>query len=146
VRQEFLAAFRPAVGRATAKADAPNGNRPRVKPLVPTQRAAPSWVNDDVSVEGTASARISTAAAKLKARQKAEAEARDALWTRIEALPLDANTTIGQAAKQDPRFHAVLRRVIDRNRPSKVAYRSDGTVVVQIVQDLGDVWDEVRKF
>ena len=146
VRQDFLAAFRGAVGRATAKVDPPTSDNPRVKPFVPQVRQAPTWVNDVVSAEGTASAGGTTAAAKLRARQKAEAEARDSIWDRIESLQLDNGVTVGQAMKQDPRLAAAVRRAIDRTRPTKTEYRSDGTVVVRMAYDLRDVWDEVRRF
>ena len=148
VRKDFLAAFQPAQGRATAKIDAPRvgSSGARVNTLVPTQRAAPSWVGDDISVQGTAPASGTSAAAKLKARQKAEADAREALRRRIDSLQLDDNTTIGQAAKQDPRFDAAVRRAIDRVRPAKTDYRSDGTVVVHFEHDLRGLWDELRRF
>jgi hypothetical protein len=146
VRKDFLAAFQPAQGRATAKIEPKDSPIPRGKGFLPTQRLAPNWVGDDVVVEGTATATGTSAAAKLKARQKAEADAREDLRKRIESLRFDDDTTIGQAAKQDPRLEAAVRRAIDRTRPSKTDYRADGTVVVHFVHDLRDLWDELRRF
>jgi hypothetical protein len=148
VRKEFLAAFQPAQGRATAKVEPPQvgSSNPRVNSFVPTQRQAPTWVGDDIAVQGTAPTNGTSAAAKLKARQKAETDARDALRTRIDSLQFDDKTTIGQAAKQDARVEAAVRRAIDRTRPSKTDYRSDGTVVVHFVHDLRDLWDQLRRF
>ena len=145
-RQDFAAAFRPVVGRANAKVDAATRTGPNVKGFLPRQRSAPEWVNDDFSVQGTATAGGASAAAKLKARQTAEANARAALRSRIESLPFDKDTTVGQTAKDDPRFDAAVRRAIDRTRPTKTDYRPDGTVVVHLTHDLRNLWDELRRF
>jgi hypothetical protein len=100
---------------------------------------APPWTNDQLEADGTATAKNSP----LLAARAAQAEAQRQLRQKVEALPLNEQQTIAQAAKQDPRLAEAVARVIAGTRASKVDYQPDGSARVRVSLQLSDLWDAI---
>ena len=127
-------------GRAVAKT---NGGGAAVNPraTVAVPREPPGWVTDQVDARGSSRA----VNGRLKTARAAERDARDKLRERIEALSLSRNLTLGDAARRDDRVRDAIDRAIDRARPRKVNYRSDGGAEVSFTLDLRDLWYDLEQ-
>jgi hypothetical protein len=140
VRREVLRRVQPTVGRALAK----TGGAPAVavqRHAVAIPRDPPRWVVDQVDARGSSKA----VNGRLKTARAAEAVARDRLRGRIEALSLSRNLTLGDAAKRDDRVRGAIDRAVERARPRKVNYLSDGGAEVSFSLDLRDLWYELEE-
>jgi len=138
VRVNFTARFRPAVGRAAVNVSI--GPRTRAVPVrIPAR--APEWINQPLDVQGSAP----ISGSKLRSAVVAEGHARTNLQQRIEALTLDQNLTLGQAAAQDPRVGAAVARAVKQARIYKTDYRADGTVVIHLNADMRPLWDDLAR-
>lgn len=127
----------PVIGRASVPEPAAAPSKALRLP-----ERAPDWVDGQIDLLGAARG----TGPRLKTSLAAEADARAKLQSRLEALPLERDLTLGQAAQRDPRLAGALQRAVKRARVSKVEYRSDGSVVVHLWSDLRDVWDELRRW
>lgn len=98
----------------------------------------PRWASEQIDADGSASG-----ANRLKAARAAEAVALAQLRTQIEALPL-GDTTVGQAARADPRIAGAVAGVIRRAPTSGVHY-GPGNAKVRVSLDLGLLWRELSR-
>jgi hypothetical protein len=133
IRQEIGARV-AAVSRGSARAGVVD-----VKRATAAAPLAPPWTNDQLEADGTATAKNSP----LLAARAAQAEAQRQLRQKVEALPLNEQQTIAQAAKQDPRLAEAVARVIAGTRASKVDYQPDGSARVRVSLQLSDLWDAI---
>ncbi len=128
----------PASGRALATASGP----PRGQPIA-IPRDPPAWVQgatfESVGLSGP------IGGSKLRTARAAEAVALTQLRAKLEALPLSADLTIGQAAKKDPHIEQALCRSLDQARVAKAEYDvpSIGAVRVKLTVDPQIVWREL---
>jgi hypothetical protein len=106
-----------------------------VLPLVP-----PDWVDQELEAEGVASA----GGLKLKVGVAAQANAVEKIRQQFVLLHVDANTTLGEAADQDPALKQAIDRAMKHVHTSRVDYFGDGSVRVKITLNLRDAWDELR--
>jgi hypothetical protein len=98
----------------------------------------PKWASEQIDEDGTGSG-----ANRLKAARAAEAVAITQLRKRIEALPL-GDTTVGQAAKADPRIQRAVDDVIRRAPTSRVKY-GPGDATVRVSLDLALLWRDLSR-
>jgi hypothetical protein len=80
---------------------------------------------------------------RLKAARAAEDVALGQLRKQIDALSL-GDTTIGQAAKADPRIDRAVAGVVRRAPTSRVNYGA-GSANVRVSLDLGLLWRELSR-
>ena len=80
----------------------------------------------------------------LKARGEAEAGALQQVRAKVDALPLAGGTTVGDAAKANPRLGRALDSAIRRKYTTKVNYLPKGVVRVDVSLDLEEVWGAVN--
>ena len=99
----------------------------------------PAWLGQLIEAEAVAQ----PAASKLRTKNAAEARAARTLHESIDALLLNGQSSIGQAANQDPRIADAVNRSLLRARVFKVEYRADGSVMVRMVIDSRDLWYEL---
>ena len=109
--------------------------------MIPTD--PPDWarVASNRNAEGYSRSRKT----QLLTAQAAESKAAENLRSIIEALPLDAAHTIGDAARQDPAVERAISRAMRRAHIYKIDYLPDGAASVSITLDPRDVWDELRE-
>jgi hypothetical protein len=138
MRKQVEDRMAPPVGRAVAVAGQAGAAAVAI-PLEP-----PAWADDIADAEGSATAASSP---KLRTARAAEAVALEHLRGRINALPLTAKLTLGDAARQNPRIEAAVSRSLSRARLSKVDYDSPtpGAVRVKMTLNLADVWRELAE-
>jgi hypothetical protein len=103
-------------------------------------RTPPDWIEKQLNVDGTSSARGS----RLKAARAAEADATEKLRVQLEALPLRPELTVGDAARQDKRVASAIDRALGRARTRQVDYLGDGGARVAMTLDLTDFWNELQ--
>jgi hypothetical protein len=127
-------------GAALARAAAPGGGLP---PLA-IPREPPEWASTTADAEGVCG---SVGGSKLKTARAAENIAMTRMRARVEALPFDAGTTLGEAARKDPRIAQALARSLIEARISKVDYDAPvaGAVRVKMTLNLEAVWHELSK-
>lgn len=139
VREEFERRAGSSVGRASAASATTQANAlQRPGPELPT--IPPTWTNDQIDAIGIAPAGSS----KLRAARAAENAAAEKLAAQLEALPLGDGTTIGDLARDNPAIRSAVARAIQRARPAKVDYQSEGGVEVHVMMNLRDLWEELR--
>lgn len=138
MRKQVQDRMAPPVGRAVAVAGQAGAAAVAI-PLEP-----PAWADDIADAEGSATA---ASGPKLRTARAAEAVALEHLRGRINALPLTAKLTLGDAAHQNPRIEAAVSRSLSRARLSKVDYDSPtpGAVRVKMTLNLADVWRELAE-
>jgi hypothetical protein len=102
----------------------------------------PLWADRRLSERGTAGP--ARGRSKLAAARVAQAAAEDKLRAQIEALVLDGQRTLGDAAKQDPRVEQAIRRALAASRIGRADYKDDGGADVDVFLDLDTLWAEVR--
>ncbi|HWE96861.1 MAG TPA: hypothetical protein VG269_23070 [Tepidisphaeraceae bacterium] len=138
LRKQVEDRMAPPVGRAVAVAGQAGAAAVAV-PLEP-----PAWADDIADAEGSATA---ASGPKLRTARAAEAVALEHLRGRVNALPLTAKLTLGDAARQNPRIEAAVSRSLSRARLSKVDYDSPtpGAVRVKMTLNLADVWRELAE-
>jgi hypothetical protein len=138
VERDFSSRFYSPVGRAAV-------SDPKAvvttKPAFHLPQRAPEWAHDQIDVQGLASG----SGPKLKTALAAEADARAKLHARIENLQLDRNLTVADAAKQSRLVADAVARFVKQAHIFKTEYRPDGTVVVRMSADLGDLWEEMHR-
>ena len=136
LRRAVLRRVEPTVGRAQVL---PNGAT-----TVPLAAAAvvdipadpPRWVAEQVDARGVSPA----IDGRLKTARAAENLARDRLRERVEELPLSRKLTLGEAARRDRRVRTAIDGAVNRARPRKINYLSDGGAEVTFSLDLREVW------
>jgi hypothetical protein len=142
LRDEFDRRAGEAIGRAHVAANnAMPMSATQVTPLIlPTE--PPDWVRRGTMLTGDASAPFRKT--QLLTAQSAENKASDDLRSQVEMLPLDAQHTLGQAARQDPSIARAIDRSVSRARVYKIDYLADGGARVKMNLDVRDLWDELR--
>jgi hypothetical protein len=138
LRDEVLRRVEPTVGRAVAKSK--GGATARQGEAVDIPRDPPRWVFERVDARGAAR----PVDGRLKTARAAEAAARDRLRGQVEELQLSRKLTLGEAARRDPRVREAIDRAVQRARPRKVNYLSDGGAEVTFTLDLRDLWYELE--
>jgi len=133
VRQAFAAKVARPIGQAPALA-----MTPAPQTLVPRQ--SPDWVMGHLESEGSAR----DAQSKLKAGRAAENDARAQLRAKLVGLPL-GRTTLGEAARQDPRIEQAIDRALSRARLIKTTYLAPASATARVDLDLRDLWEELRR-
>ena len=133
IRTAMIRDAAPAEGRAVATPTHPQD----VPANAALPQAAPDWASRQLETEAVAEG------SGLKAARIAEIVAMQHLRAQIEALPLNSTTTLGQAAKVDPRVKQVLDDVMRRAPTIKVDYQQHGLVKVRVSLDLEEVWREL---
>lgn len=101
----------------------------------------PAWVGRPLDAEGTAS----FAGSALRTKRAAEDKAQANLRARVMALPLSAEMTIEQAARQNPRIAEAVERTLLRARVFQVETSDDSGVLARITIDTNDLWSELQK-
>jgi hypothetical protein len=129
VRAALMRDAAPAEGRSVA---IPTHPRNVAASAVPP--AQPDWVARKMDADGVAEG------TGLKAARIAGVVALQRLRSQVEALPLDSTTTLGQAAKVDPRIARALDNVLREAPTSKVDYQQKGVVKVRVSVELEEVW------
>ncbi len=130
IQAAVLRAAAPAEGRSVATATHPRD----VPATAALPRAPPDWISRQLETEAEAEG------SGLKAARIAEIVAQQHLRAQVEALPLNAATTLGQAAKVDPRVARALDKVLSRAPTTKVDYQQHGIVKARVSLDLEEVW------
>jgi hypothetical protein len=122
------------VGTALAQAGAP-ATVPAV--LLPAQ--PPAWIDGTADAQGQSPP---VAGPKLKTALAAEAVALEHLRAKLNALPLNSKTSLGQAARTDPRLNEAMTRALGRARIAKVLYDTPrpGWVTATMSVNLQDLW------
>jgi hypothetical protein len=100
----------------------------------------PDWVFQQIDATGQAKYRD----AKLQAQQEAVDRANDAIRAKLQALPLNKNETVGEAAKHDPLVKDALNRAISQTRIYHVSYPADG-VEVKVALDPREFWQALNQ-
>lgn len=126
----------PAMGVGVAQP----GNQPAVAAGVAVPLQPPAWANQLAQAEATSPARPPN---QLKTARAAEAMAMEKLRRQIEALPLDSKTTLGQAARHDPRIEQAILHAMKHARPYQVDYGDKGAVTVYVGLNLADLWSQL---
>ncbi len=138
VEEEFYDKMARPVGRSQAEADLGEPKHAAVS----LPRQPPVWVEGDLGSSG-----FSGGGEKepLKIALRAESDARTKLRVRVEALPLDKTTTLGEAAKSDPRIAAAITRAVSRAKATRTEYMGEAGARVWISLDLHHVWEELQR-
>lgn len=129
-RSTLLRDAAPAEGRSVATPTHPQD----VPANAALPRAPPDWATRQLETEADAEG------SGLKAARIARIVAQQHLRAQVEALPLNATTTLGQAAKVDPRVARALDNVLSRAPTTKEDYQQHGIVKVRLSLDLEEVW------
>lgn len=103
-------------------------------PLIPTD--PPRWVRDQMDADGRGGG------PGLKGARAGEAVALSQLRTQVNALPLSADVTVAQAARQDDRVDTAVTTALRQARVSRVIY-ADDAVEVRVSFDLAHLWREL---
>jgi hypothetical protein len=141
VRDDFERRSVMAVGRAVV---APAGGAAAVNAGVPKPLAlparAPRWVDRRLEASGSGG----PAQSKLMAARAAETAAEEKIRRQIEDLELTQKTTVGQAAKDDPRVDQAIRRALAHTHIGKADYHANGAADINVYLDLADLWQELQ--
>jgi hypothetical protein len=132
LQKQIDARMLPAVGTGVVQTGA--ATAPASMVAIPQE--APRWAVQQLTAEADAHGHES----KLKIARAAEAIALQELRRKIESLSLSGSTTLGQAAKQDPRVEKSLIRAVNRAHPYQVDYKADGSVTVHVTTSGADLW------
>lgn len=144
VAQDFAHQLAPAVGYAVVGGGERAVVNPNVAPADFKLPARPAkWVEEQIGAEGAAAAPAGRG--KLKAGLAAEADARQKLRAKLEALEFDGPLTVADAARRSDAVRAALDYTVDAARVHKTDYRADGTVVVHLAADSRDFWSNLRR-
>lgn len=136
LRNEFSTRTADATGRAKVGAAAPP-ERPTAF-ILPTQ--PPAWVFQSLDVEAVAARSDSP----LRTKSMAERSATESFRAKVGALRLDQNITLEDAMRSDPRLAEAVNRILLRARVHKVEYRADGGVMVRMMIDARELWQELQ--
>jgi hypothetical protein len=142
LRHQVKMKMAAAIGAAPAHASAPGVGAGA--PLRIISREPPAWASTSADAEGVST---SIGGNKLRTARVAENIAMARLRARVDALSLDSEATLGQAARRDPQIAEALARGIGRARISKVDYDSPepGAVRVRMTLDLESIWRELAR-
>jgi hypothetical protein len=132
LEKQIDARLLPAVGTGVVQP----GSATAPSAMLAIPQDAPPWAVKQLTAEANARGNES----KLKIARAAEAIALQDLRRRIESLPLGGSTTVGQAAKQDPRVEKAVVRAVNRAHPYEVDYKADGSVTVHVTTSGADLW------
>ncbi len=100
-------------------------------------RSAPQWVGRVVEVDSSATG------GGLKTARVAEATALEQLRAKLDQLPLNETSTLGQAAKIDPAIDRKITATLRRASTTKVDYQR-GVVRVRVSIDTEEIWRALR--
>ncbi len=137
VEEEFYDKMARPVGRSQATPDA---GEPKVAAIALPAKA-PEWVEGDLGSTGFSGGDKEM----LKAARRAELDARVKLRSRVEALPLDKQTTLGDAAKNDPHIASAITRAVSQAKITRTEYLGDAGARIWVDLDLHRVWDEMKR-
>jgi hypothetical protein len=127
-----------AQGKAAVSVSSPATGLPSV--VLPLQ--PPDWV--DQQLQAGSRAQGATGGSRLKVGHAAESDALDKIRAQFLLLHLDANTTLGDAARNDPELKSAVDRAMLLAHTSRVDYQPDGSVKVEVELDLRNAWDALR--
>lgn len=136
LQNEFATRAADATGRAKVGANPMPASS--VSFVLPTR--PPEWVSQSVDVEAVARKSDSP----LRTKAAAERAAADSLRAKVGALKVDQVTTLDDLARQDAGTADAINRSLLRTRVYKVEYRADGSVMVRMTLDAGDLWNELQ--
>lgn len=109
-------------------------------PAIAIPDRPPTWARDPIGVQ----AHAAPAATPLRAAREAERTAREALETRIHALPLDDKHTLADLAAASPAVGDLLARAIADAPVVGVDYRADGSADVRLSLDGQRLWQAIE--
>ena len=141
LRQEFEHRAADPVGRAHVAVGGAKPMSTTAPVIIPTE--PPGWAQRATNLTAEGSSR--TRRTQLLTAQAAESKAAENLRSIVEALPLDATHTLGDAARQDPAVERAINRAMRRAHIYKIDYLPDGAAGVSVTIDPRDVWDELRE-
>lgn len=99
----------------------------------------PAWANQPLIANGVAE-RNQTA---LRTARDAERAARESLRTRIESLPIQGETKLGDIAKTDLALRDVIDDAVEAAKIAGVDYRANGSVELRIALDGNQLWQAI---
>lgn len=99
----------------------------------------PRWVDSLLQ----ATAESETRKTPLQTARAAQSAAELRLGEQITGLPLPDGTTIGAASAKDASLAAAVERAVGRARVSRIEYRADGSVFVQVSLAGDRLWREI---
>jgi hypothetical protein len=124
------------VGRAAVETPAD------VKSAAPVvMRGVPAWANEPLVAEGSSVAGES----RLRTARLAERVAKDQLRDKINALVINTDLTLKQAAAGNPRIAQALDRAVENARVYQVDYNLDGSATVRVTLDPNELIDELTR-
>jgi hypothetical protein len=141
LQREFSRRTTSAVGRAKVSHGDAAPTTAVATAAIDLPDRAPEWVFHSLDAEGNATA----AKTRLLTQSAATGNATDLLRSRVNALNLTPDLTIGDAAKANPRIAAAVERAVLRARLYKVDYHADGSAMARMMLDPRDLWNELRQ-
>lgn len=133
LQEQVVARAAPAVGVGVVepgRVAAPNQ-------LIPSD--PPDWAVRQADAQANSPAHGS----KLHTARAAEALALEKLRAQINSLPLGPKSTVGEAARSNPRIEEAVSKTLGHARPYKVDYGANGSVTVHMSLNLVDLWSEL---
>ena len=111
------------------------------RPVIAIPTIAPAWRRLTLDGQGQAE----SPAGLLRAARSAKAAALAQIRTQINALPLTAHLTLGDASHQDPRIDQAITRALDHAQISKIEYDTPGRgwATAHLNLDLDELWREL---
>ena len=111
------------------------------RPAIAIPTIAPAWTR--LTLDGQAQAQSPNGL--LRAARSAKVAALAQIRTQINALPLTAHLTLGDASRQDPRIDQAITRALDHAQISKIEYDAPnrGWATAQMTLDLDVLWREL---
>jgi hypothetical protein len=132
LKEQFVSKFTPSEGRAAVAAAVTTGPAPAAQ-LAAIPLDPPRWANQSLEASGESDV------AGLKGARAAETKALEDLRRQIAGLQLSGATTIGEAARNDPRVARALDEALRQAKVSRITYQPDH-VNVRLGLDLEQLW------
>lgn len=111
------------------------------RPTIAIPTIAPAWTR--LTLDGQAQAQSPNGL--LRAARSAKVAALAQIRAQINALPLTAHLTLGDASHQDPRIDQAITRALDHAQISKIEYDAPnrGWATAHMTLDLDVLWREL---
>jgi len=111
------------------------------RPAIAIPTIAPAWTR--LTLDGKAQAQSPNGL--LRAARSAKVAALAQIRTQINALPLTAHLSLGDASHQDPRIDQAITRALDHAQISKIEYDAPnrGWATAHMTLDLDVLWREL---
>jgi hypothetical protein len=135
LHQEVDARMATACGTAAAMPGA------ATRPVIAIPAIAPTWTRLTLDGQGQAQSRNGL----LRAARSAKAAALAQIRAQINALPLTAHLTLGDASHQDPRIDQAITRALEHAQIAKIEYDAPGRgwATAHLTLDLDNLWREL---